>query len=149
MMIDLCQARVERDLEWIKREMREAEEAKQRDMDQRTLEVEALRSIVEGLEERKSRGQTELSEVLHELDSRGGELEALRMELEVTRRDFEGVRDRVGEGEKARSRVEVEIKGLVEERRLLMDQMGEMQVRMEREEREHLVRLIEPLTPAT
>lgn len=46
----------------------------------------------------------------------------------------------MGEGEKARSRVEVEIKGLVEERRVLVEQMGEMQVRIEREEQEHQVR---------
>lgn len=53
------QARVERDLEWMRREMREAEELKQRDMQERMLEVESLRSIIDGLEERKAQGQSQ------------------------------------------------------------------------------------------
>jgi chromosome segregation ATPase len=71
------------------------------------------------------------------------DLDALRTEIEVSRRSYEGLVDRIAEGEKARSKVDVEIRGLVEERRLLINQMTEMQLRMEHEGGEHKAELAE------
>ena len=80
-----------------------------------------------------------MTEVLHELDRRRMELDSLKTEIEVSRRSYEGIVDRVAEGERARSRVEVQIRDLVDERRQLAEQMANVQLRIEQEEKDHKV----------